>query len=967
MAMTDSAQHLFDLAQDKIPIPLRSGVENYWHGLRAQLARLSQAGAETWLPALPKVFAGSNFVARTCVQYPELLRELIETGDLRRAYEAGELTRRLTREMANVTDEAALKMRLRVLRRREMVRIAWRDLTGLADLNEVMATLSELADACVHEALDKLHAWACAKYGEPHGAQSGQPQSLVVLGLGKLGGGELNFSSDIDLIFAYPEEGDTAGVPALSNHEFFIRLGQSLIGALNENTADGFVFRVDMRLRPNGASGPLALSFDAMEHYYQTHGREWERYALIKARAIAGDRAAGRELLARLKPFVFRKYLDYGTFDAIRSMKAMIAREISRKGLQINVKLGPGGIREIEFLAQALQLIRGGREPELSEPALLKVLPRLAAGGHITPEAERELVAAYVFLRNTEHRLQMADDRQTQELPTDEKEKLRLAFASGFADWGKFETALNRQRRRVQELFSQMFSAPQGEAAPEAEAKEGLHAVWFQAVEPEAARQVLGQAGYRDPEAVLALLDGLRRGSAYESFTGEGRARLDKLVPLLLSAAGLSPDPLTTLTRLVNLLEAIGRRSTYFSLLVENPMALSQLVKLLSASPWIANWIAQHPILLDELLDPRSLYEPLTRERLADELRQRLAHIPAEDVELQMEILREFRHGHVLRVAAADIGPGLASERVGAHLAAIAGVVIGESLELAQRALIEKHGAPRCPGQEAAPGFTVIGYGKLGSRELGYGSDLDMIFLYEGCEEGATRGPRPLPNEAFFGRLGQRLIHILTTRTPGGILYEVDMRLRPSGKSGPLVTSLAAFRDYQRRHAWTWEHQALVRARPVAGSPALAREFAQVREEILCQPRDPAKLKTDVRDMRDKMAAEKLHHDATQADIKHDPGGIVDIEFMVQYWILRWAHDHPGLTRHTDNIHILEALKAEGLLASEWAQRLTEAYRCYLSVEHRLKLMERGSLADPAELGDWPEGVRRIWDATFKD
>ncbi len=965
--MTDSAQHLFDLAQEKIPIPLRAAVESYWHGLREQLLRLPPENAETWLPVLPKVFAVSDFVARSCAQHPALLRELIETGDLFRAYDAGELTRRVTRDLANVADEAALKARLRVLRRREMVRIAWRDLAGAADINEVMTTLSELADSCVHEARDTLHAWACAKYGAPRGAASGRPQSLVVLGLGKLGGGELNFSSDIDLIFAYPEEGETEGASALSNHEFFIRLGQALIGALNENTADGFVFRVDMRLRPNGASGPLALSFDAMEHYYQVHGREWERYALIKARAVAGERAAGRELLARLKPFVFRKYLDYGTLEAIRSMKAMIEREVSRKGLQANVKLGPGGIREIEFLAQALQLVRGGREPELAEPALLKVLPRLAAGGHITPAAERELAAAYVFLRNTEHRLQMFDDRQTQELPGDDKEKLRLAFASGFADWGKFETALNRQRRRVQELFAQMFSAPQGEAAPEAQAKDSLQAVWLQAVDAEAAKPILAKAGYADPDAVLTLLDGLRSGSAYESFSAEGRARMDRLVPLLLAAAGLSPDPATTLARLVNLLEAIGRRSTYLALLIENPMALSQLVKLLSASPWIANWIAQHPILLDELLDPRSLYEPLTRERLADELRSRLAHIPAEDVELQMEILREFRHGNVLRVAAAAMGPGLAPEQVGAHLAAIAEVVIGESLELAQRALLEKHGAPCCPGQDTPPGFAVIGYGKLGSVELGYSSDLDMIFLYEGCDDGATAGPRALPNEAYFARLGQRLIHVLTTRTPGGILYEVDMRLRPSGKSGPLVTSLAAFRDYQRDHAWTWEHQALVRARPVAGSAGLAQAFAEVRQEILCRPRDPAQLKAEVREMRAKMAAAQPPVEPGRANVKHDPGGIVDIEFMVQYWVLRWAHEHPGLTRHTDNIHILEALSTEGLLDSGQAQLLTEAYRRYLSVEHRLKLMERGATADPAELGDWPAKVRRLWDATFQD
>ncbi|MHB8742218.1 MAG: bifunctional [glutamate--ammonia ligase]-adenylyl-L-tyrosine phosphorylase/[glutamate--ammonia-ligase] adenylyltransferase [Sulfuricaulis sp.] len=965
--MTDSAQQLFDLALEKIPMALRSGIERYWLGVREPLARLARERADDWPAALAKVFAGSDFVARTCVQHPQVLCDLIESRDLFRRYGEGELTRRVTHALADVVDETALKARLRVLRRREMVRVAWRDLAGLADLNEVMATLSELADGCVHQALDKLQAWAGAKHGVPRAADSGASQSLVVLGLGKLGGGELNFSSDVDLIFCYPEEGDTAGPRALSNHEFFIRLGQSLIGALSENTADGFVFRVDMRLRPNGASGPLALSFDAMEDYYQNHGREWERYALIKARVIAGDRPAGSALLARLRPFVFRKYLDYGTLEAIREMKTMIAREIARKGLQTNIKLGPGGIREIEFLAQALQLIHGGREPELTEPALLKVLPRLAASGHITPQTERELAEAYVFLRNTEHRLQMADDRQTQELPSAEQEKLRLACACGFADWAKFETVLNRQRRRVQELFSQAFSAPQGEAPPDAESKDSLHAVWLQGVEPEAACTILEKSGYRDTAAVLMLFDGLRSGSAYAGFSVEGRARLDVLIPLLAAAAGLTTEPLTTLTRLVNLLETIGRRSAYFSLLIENPMALSQLVRLFSASPWIASWVAQHPIVLDELLDPRSLYAPLAPAALADELRRRLVHIPAEDFELQMEILREFRHGHVLHIAAADIGPGLAPEKVGAYLAGIAEVVLGESLELANQALTARHGAPHCPDQETAPGFAVIGYGKLGSRELGYGSDLDMIFLYLGCDEGTTQGSRPLPNETFFARLGQRLIHILTARTPGGVLYAVDMRLRPSGRSGPLVTSLSAFRDYQRRHAWTWEHQALVRARPVAGSPGLAREFSQAREQILCQPRDPVKLRADVRAMRDKISASKARHDAAQADVKYDPGGIVDIEFMVQYWVLRWAHDHPGLTRHTENIQILETLKAEGLLEPERAQRLTEAYRHCLSVEHRLKLMERGSLADPAELGDWPESVRRIWDDTFTD
>ena len=959
--MSDSVQQPFDAALTAVPEPLRHQVSARWHDLAPSLATLPP---EKWLETLPRVFAASDFVARSCVQQPALLQDLIVSGDLSRCYPSGELVRRVTWALADVTDEPALKARLRQLRRREMVRIAWRDLAGWADLNETMASLSEFADACVDGALARLHAWAVEKNSAPRGEPSGKPQRLVVLGLGKLGGQELNFSSDIDLIFAYPEDGETQGARRLSNHEFFIRLGQSLINALNENTADGFVFRVDMRLRPNGASGPLALSFAAMEYYYQTHGRDWERYAFIKARAIAGDREAGAELLKTLKPFVYRKYLDYGTIESIRSMKGMIEREMARKGMHGNIKLGRGGIREIEFLAQTQQLIRGGREPQLQDRRLLSVLPRLVAAGHLNPETGTALTQAYIFLRNVEHRLQMAADQQTQSLPADATSQMQLAFASGFADLKTFADELERQRDGVHRHFTQLFHT--GAEPAEGHDPSALAAVWQGMMDAEAAKKVLRDSGYTQPEEALNLVNALREGPMVSAFSTGARARMDRVAPLVLKAAAASDDPLTTLQRLVHLLEAIGRRTVYFALMSENPQVLTQLVRLGSASPWIAHWIAQHPILLDELLDP-TLYELPTPDTLQDELRQRLAHIPEEDLELQMEVLREFRHGHVLRVAASDIGPGLAPEQTGAALATVAESVIVAGLELATRDLERRHGAPACPDRETPPGFAVIGYGKLGSRELGYGSDLDMIFLYEGCEEGSTHGSRPLPNEAFFARLGQRLIHILTTRTPGGILYAVDMRLRPSGKSGPLVTSLAALRDYQRRHAWTWEHQALARARPVAGSPVLARDFAKVREEILCLPREPAKLKAEVREMREKMAAAQPPHAAGQTDVKHDPGGIVDIEFMVQYWVLRWAHEHPGLTRHTENIHILEALKAEGLLESERARLLTEAYRRYLSVEHRLKLMERGSLADAAELGDWPAKVREIWNEVFNE
>ncbi|MEK7262015.1 MAG: bifunctional [glutamate--ammonia ligase]-adenylyl-L-tyrosine phosphorylase/[glutamate--ammonia-ligase] adenylyltransferase, partial [Pseudomonadota bacterium] len=708
--MSDPAHVLFEAALKAVPASLRPPVESAWQALTA----LSEVTPDrAWLKVLPRVLAASDFVARGCVREPELLRELLASGDLARAYAAGELAMRVSRALAGVMDEAALKVSLRRIRQREMVRIAFRDLAGWADLNEVMATLSDLADACLEGALMSLTAWLKA------------PPGFVVLGMGKLGGRELNFSSDVDLIFAYTGDDD-------SRHEQFLHLGQKLVQTLSETTADGFVFRVDMRLRPHGASGPLAVSFDAMENYYQVHGREWERYALIKARVAAGDRVAGEGLLARLKPFVFRKYLDYGTFESLRAMKTLIEREVARKGMGANVKLGPGGIREIEFIAQALQLVRGGREPALQECALLPVLDRLVAAGYFEPGARDVLHDAYVFLRNTEHRLQMVADAQTHVLPTDDAERQRLAFSMGFPDWVTFETVLNRHRQKVQEQFALMFRAPQSEAAS-AEASP-LAAVWLD-IDDEKSAELLRAAGYREPESVLALLRGLRAGSAYGAMSAESRARLDRLVPLLLSAAALTRVPGETLARLVRLLEAIGRRASYLALLVENPMALSQLVKLCAASPWIAGWIASHLIVLDELLDPRALYTPLTRTGLTEELRARLAAVPADDVELQMELLREFRHSHLLRTTATDLGPGLPPELVGAHLADIAEVVIGESLALARAALVQRHGQPTCrrDGGALYPGFAVIGYGKLGGRELGYASDLDMIFLYEGC------------------------------------------------------------------------------------------------------------------------------------------------------------------------------------------------------------------------------------------
>ncbi|MFP5350633.1 MAG: bifunctional [glutamate--ammonia ligase]-adenylyl-L-tyrosine phosphorylase/[glutamate--ammonia-ligase] adenylyltransferase [Gammaproteobacteria bacterium] len=934
---------------DALPDALRPQARARWQALAP---RLSVHATNPWLALLPRVLGLSDFVAQALEREPELAQDLLASGDLDAPYDPAGIPARVERALANVTDDAELKRRLRALRRREWVRLAWRDLGGRATLAEVMATLSGFADAMMQQALALLTARAYAQHGTPRGAD-GAPMRLVVLALGKLGGQELNFSSDVDLIFCYPDDGEIAGARALSHHEFFLRLGQSLINALSESTADGFAFRVDMRLRPHGSSGPLAVSFDAMEHYYQTHGREWERYAFIKARACAGDIAAGEALLARLKPFVYRRYLDYGTLDAIRSMKAMVAAEVARKGMSDHIKLGAGGIREIEFIAQTLQLIRGGRDPALQQRSTLTTLTDLARAGQLQPDAVQALVAAYTFLRNTEHRLQMVADQQTHTLPTDEIGRARLAASLGFHNVAELDAALAAHRKHVHAQFNALLA----DAAPAPSAN-----AWS-AVDRDTAAPLLRQAGYAAPDEVWTLLAGLRASAALRALTTDGHARLDRLMPLVIAECGRAREPAATLARMVRLLEAIGRRTAYFALLAENPTALTQLVNLASASAFLATWIGQHPALLDELLDPRALYALPARETLAAELRARLDSIGVDDLEAQLNTLREFRNSHMLRVAATDLGPGLSPDEIGRQLTQLAEVLVTAALELAQAELIRRHGRPRTAAG-AVPGFVVIGYGKLGGFELGYGSDLDMVFIYDDGA-GQTDGARPLPNELYFARLGQRLIHFLTARTAAGILYEVDMRLRPSGRSGLLVTSVSAYRAYQTTKAWTWEHQALVRSRAIAGPADLRAQFDAIRQEVLTRARDPEALRAEVREMRERMRQQ--HADTGDMfDVKHSRGGIVDIEFMVQYWVLRWAHQHPAVARHTDNIHILQSLASAGAIDTDVANALTDAYRRCLGIEYRLKLMERGARIPRAGVAEVAERVAQWWQRTIE-
>ncbi len=946
----------FEGALAGIPEALAARARTQWNNYRE---RAEHPVVPT--PEIARVFALSDFVAQSCAREPELLSRLLESGELWRNYTEDEYVARLDALLDGVADENRLSELLRRFRRYEMVRIAWRDLAGHTDLAGVTADVSGLADACIDGALRRLHTWHCNQWGTPFGA-AGSPQQLVVLGMGKLGACELNFSSDVDLIFAYPEDGETrGGRRSISNQEFFIRLGQRLILALNQNTAHGFVFRVDMRLRPFGDASALALSFDAMETYYQIHGREWERYAMIKARVVAGDRVAGDELMAMLKPFVYRRYVDFGAFESLREMKAMIEREVQRKGMEDNVKLGAGGIREVEFIGQAFQLIRGGREPALRTRAIREVLVHLGELELLPTYAVEELTRAYVFLRDTEHRIQEFADQQTHDLPEDEEGRTRLALGMGFVDWAAFEQELRRQMRRVHQHFEQVFAAPQREHAESDELD--LAGVWSGSQESERATETLRQAGFSDPVPALDVLARMRESRSYRALSAQGKGRMDRLMPLLLGATAQTDEPSVTLERLVGLIEAIARRTAYLALLVENPMALSQLVKLCAASSWIGRLLGRHPQLLDELLDPRTLYQPPDRAEMSSDLRQRLARIPADDLEQQMETLRHFKQANILRVAAADVADAVPLMVVSDHLTDLAEVILDEVLELAWRYMVERHGRPQCGDRIACDkGFAIVGYGKLGGIELGYGSDLDIVFLHSDASDGrATDGPKPLDNAVFYARLAQRLVHLLSTRTAAGELYEVDLRLRPSGNSGLLVSGLEAFAVYQKEQAWTWEHQALVRARPVVGDPAIAEEFRMVRKAILSRERDLAELRTAVREMREKMRAHLSKGGADGFDLKQDPGGIADIEFMVQYGVLAWAREHPVLLEYSDNIRLLASFSEQGLMAKDDAELLTHAFRTYRRHVHHLTLQDRPAITGAAELADLREKVLRVW------
>ena len=969
-----------------LPATLKPLAERAEQNFRTAIAALSAeqiASFDSWPDErhadFARVTAGSDFVAEQVQRDPAFLLALAATGELERSLQPGEMGAQLEALLADCADEDELGRRLRRFRRRQQVRIIWRDLTRRSDLAGTCRDLSDLADACIDQSLAWLYQRHCQQFGVPIGNRSGLPQKMVVLGMGKLGAGELNLSSDIDLIFGYPEGGETQGAKrALDNQEFFTRLGQKLIKSLDAITVEGFAFRVDMRLRPYGSSGPLVHSFAALEQYYQDQGRDWERYAMIKARVVGGDQEAGQRLLELLRPFVYRRYLDFSAIEALRTMKQLIQQEVRRKGMSENIKLGAGGIREVEFIAQAFQLIHGGRDLSLQQRPLLRVLAILEGQGYLPPQVVAELREGYEFLRYAEHALQAIADRQTQMLPEDEFERIRVAFIMGFANWSAFHQATNQWRERIDWHFRQVIADPDEDEEGQVDTTIGGEWIplWEEAVDEESACRQFADAGFVEPAAAWKRLTDLRNGPQVRAMQRLGRERLDAFMPRLLNMIAERGPADVLLERTLPLIEAVARRSAYLVLLTENPGALERLLTLCAASPMVAEQIARFPILLDELLNEGRLFRPPQAAELGAELRERLMRIPEDDLEQQMETLRHFKLAHALRVVASEIAGTLPLMKVSDYLTWLAEAILEQVLSLAWDQLVQRHGRPtRADGTPCDPDFIIIGYGKSGGLELGHGSDLDLVFIHDGDPQCETDGEKSIDGAQFYTRLGQKIIHFLTAQTPSGMLYEVDMRLRPSGASGLLVSSLRAFEAYQLGEAWTWEHQALVRARVLAGCPRVGKAFEAIRAKVLGQQRDLAELRREVSEMRAKMrdnlgtpstaagTAPNAFEAAAPFDLKQDAGGIVDIEFMVQYAALAWSWQHPELVEFTDNIRILEALERVGLMSGEDVLKLQDAYKAYRAAAHRLSLQKQPGVVSGDHFHAERRMVMQMWKA----
>lgn len=993
---------------DQLPPPIHATIETYWQRLLA-IVETDSSGAAAALQALiesqanfstqiARVWASSDYAATVCLQHPQLLLDLHQSGQLLHQNMTGfhdalqTILASLFPNQAERLDEVELKRRLRLFQQQQMLRLIWRDVCHLASVRDTAREVSALAEAAMDVTLELLHQWLVKALGTPVLQRSGAMQRMVVLGMGKLGAGELNLSSDIDLMFAYPEVGDTEPASSgktVSCQQFFIKLGQQLIDVLDTLTVDGFVFRVDMRLRPYGSEGVLACSFDAMENYYQSQGRDWERYAMIKARAVAGDIEAGTGLLQRLRPFSYRRYLDFSAFESLRSMKQQINKQVRKKGMSQDIKLGAGGIREVEFVVQALQMVHGGRDKRLQQTSLYAAMDTIQAAEYLPADIVQSLRSAYSFLRDLEHKLQGFANKQTQSLPASADEQLRVAIAMAVPDvksanWTDLMLVLEQHRAIVRQHFSDVIHTEEDDddASRHDVNDTEMQALWQVELGDEQALALLSDLKFEAPERTWQLLTSFRKDKLFLTLAAESRQRFKRFMPLLLATLAQEKSPSLGFERVMKMVEAVARRTAYLVLLAENPRAMKQFVHLCTESPFVAEFLSRHPVLLDELLG--TLRQPPEKFMLQEELAQGLLRIGEDNFEEQMEYLRYFKQTHTLQVAAAQIKGSMTVMKVSDYLTFTAEAVLDQVLALSWQNLTRKHGYPvNSEGQHGVMDFVVIGYGKLGGIELSYLSDLDLVFLHDGTLDEDTvcaEGQKSINSREFYTRMAQRVITMLGTNTVSGKLYEVDMRLRPSGESGLLVSTLPAFEQYQLKEAWTWEHQALVRSRAVAGSARMAGMFESVRASVLCRQRELAKLAHDVLAMRQRMRDEltrKAGRKALQPGfaIKQGVGGIVDIEFLVQFLVLAEANRCAALVRYSDNVRILEAAARCVLLSEQEIKQLTESYLALRATLHEFAIKYNESDAVDADVANavmepllpMQNRVISVWNKVFSE
>lgn len=907
------------------------------------------------LPGWRRLWALSPWAAETCLRYPQWALEWSLDSSL--IDSDGNLTQRLAPSNPDADSDDELRRNLRQFRNREMLRLQWRDLNRRCGTLDTCADVSALATLCLQTALEWHERSLCRKFGAPH-STDGVRQHLCVIGMGKLGGNELNLSSDIDLIFCWDRPCETER--GASGQEFFDRLARSVIGCLNDVDRDGFVFRVDTRLRPFGASSALTAGVESMERYYLQHGRDWERYALLKARPVAGDTALGERLLETLHPFLYRRYLDFNALEALRAMHGDIRLARTETETASDIKIGRGGIRQLEFGVQFFQLVFGARHQQLQTRSLLTALRSLGELKYLKPHESRELEAAYLFLRDAEHALQAYADRQTQTLPSQEAQRLVLAAALGYTDFAAFNKALRMHRQRIADFFQRLTTPT------DADADDPWRGLWRSA--GDSALALLREAGYTDPDEALRLIDRLRNGRRSARLPDLSRRRLDQLMPLLLRETAKLDRPDATLRRCLQIVEAVLGRCAYLSLLAEHPQTLHQLIDLCARSAWIAQRLRHQPQLMDEMLRPESLLTPIDSEQLDLELDNRMRAMKAPSLEDFLEVLQRFRTAHTLSVAVQAL-PGIAPTRQAeAQLSLIAERILDAIFNFCWQELLKRHGAPtRADGLACDPDFLIVAYGRLGAGEMTYASDLDLVFLYDAPADGRTMGGEraALDNAVFFTRLAQRIIHCLRAPVLGEPLYEIDTRLRPSGQAGMLVSSLDAFSRYQFEVAWLWERQALVRAKPVSGCEKLAKKFEDLRGALLSQSMPEEKLKAEIVDMR----ARIVRHRDTEADsleeLKSRRGGIMDLEFIAQYGVLRHARSHPELLVRRDTAELLKILQDRGLLPDSGAESLAETHNQMSKILHHRSLRSAKSSAEEAQLAILCARVDKCWETLF--